>query len=266
MGIKKLLFNKYHVYDTKFFLYQYNDNNIRIVKQKYCRNSGYEEIKKINGDKVDKDEVERISISRSRRNIRELALCNDFEYFVTLTIDCKKCDRYSIDECQELLRKTLKAYKRKNKDFAYLLITEKHLKGSFHFHGLFKGVDNKDLVEFRKDDFDKLPYYILNNLKKGQSIYYTKFFDEKMGYCTLSKIRDYNKCCNYITKYITQDCIKNSAGTVYISSRGLKKASRYQIVDPNIDYQFENDFCSIKDYNIEQSDMTTLLSLLTITQ
>ena len=99
MDYKKLLFNKNKVYETKFFLYQYNDNNLRIVKQKYARNKGFEDVK-INGDKVDKDEVERISISRTRRNIRELALCNNFEYFATFTLDPNKCDRYSLTECQ----------------------------------------------------------------------------------------------------------------------------------------------------------------------
>lgn len=265
MNYKNFLFTKNQVYETKYFLYQYNDYNIRIVKHKYSRNSGFEEDKQFSFiPKTEKEEIDRVSISRTRRNIRELALCNDFEYFVTLTIDCQKCDRYSLDECQELLRKTLKAYKRKNKNFAYLLITEKHEKGSFHFHGLFRGVNSDDLVEFKEEDFEKLPYYILKNIRHGQSIYYTKFFDSKMGYCTLSKIRDYNKCCNYITKYITKDCVKNDAGTVYISSRGLKKASRYQIEPIDLDFQFENDFVCIKDFTISSLDKGELLNLLQI--
>lgn len=244
MDYRKLLFNKNKVYETKFFLYQYNDHNLRVVKQKYARNKGFEDIK-INGDKVDKDEVERISISRTRRNIRELALCNAFEYFATITLDCKKCDRYSLDECQQLLRRKLKTLKQYNKNFAYLFITEKHKDGAFHFHGLIKGIDN-----FYTNEYGYLSH---------------KLFDT-MGFNSFSKIRDYNKCCNYITKYITKDCVKNDAGTVYISSRGLKKASRYQICNPGIDYQYENDFVAIKDYNIEQTDKSTLLSLLTITQ
>ena len=243
MEYKKLLFNKNKVYETKFFLYQYNDNNLRIVKQKYARNKGFEDIK-VNGDKVDKDEVERISISRTRRNIRELSLCNNFEYFATFTLDPNKCDRYSLTECQNLLRKKLKALKRRNNNFAYLFITEKHKDGAFHFHGLIKGV-----YDFYENEFGYLSH---------------ELFDT-MGFNSFSKIRDYNKCCNYITKYITKDCVKNDSGTVYISSRGLKKASRYQIEPLDIDYQFENDFVAIKDYNIEKTDTSSLLSLLTIT-
>lgn len=137
--INSFLFSKNYLYDTKYFLYQYNDDNIRIVKQKYSRNSGFEEDKQISfTPKTEKEEIDRVSISRTRRNIRELALCNDFEYFATFTLDPNKCDRYSLTECQELLRKKLKALKRKNKNFAYLFITEKHKDGAFHFHRSYK--------------------------------------------------------------------------------------------------------------------------------
>lgn len=138
-----LIFSKNQVYSDKFFLYQYNSENIRIVHQKYCRKKGFEEIKKDDYiPPVDKSEIDRVSISRTRRNIRELALSNGFEYFATLTINSEHCDRFHLTECQELLRKKLKKLKRKNEVFAYLFITEKHKNGAFHFHGLIKGVED----------------------------------------------------------------------------------------------------------------------------
>lgn len=96
------------------------------------------EDKKIYNEKAHSNEVERISLSRTKRDIKEIALCNNFTYFATLTIDSKNCDRFSLTECQELLRKKLKKLKRKNSDFAYLFITEKHKNGAFHFHGLIR--------------------------------------------------------------------------------------------------------------------------------
>ncbi len=136
------IFSQNQVYDDKYFLYQYNDDNIRIVHQKYFRKKGFEEIKKPVSDnyisQVDKSEVDRVSLSRTRRNIRELAFSNGFEYFATLTINSEYCDRFHLTECQELLRKKLKKLKRKNNEFAYIFITEKHKDGAFHFHGLIK--------------------------------------------------------------------------------------------------------------------------------
>lgn len=238
------IFSKNQVYIDKFYLYQYNDENIRIVHQKYCRKKGFENIQKNSYiPQTEPEEVERISLSRTRRNIRELALSNNFEYFATLTINSKNCDRFSLTECQNLLRLKLKKLKRKDSDFAYLFITEKHKNGAFHFHGLIKGVDD---------------FYINEN-----GYFSHKLFDE-IGFNSFSKIHDYTKTCNYILKYITKDCIKNEHGTVYISSRGLKKADRYEIKPLSIDWSYKNDFCQIKDINISELSQTEILNLQNI--
>lgn len=240
------LSTKYDVYIEKYYMYQYNDNSFRVVRLKACRQPGFEEIKKKKNNYIDNkndEETERVSLSRTRRNIRELSLCNDFEYFTTFTINSNSCDRFNLTECQTLLRKKLKALKRKNNNFAYLFITEKHKDGAFHFHGLIKGITD---------------FYINEN-----GFLSHKLFDE-IGFNSFSKIRDYNKCCNYITKYITKDCVKNEAGTVYISSRGLKKAIRTEIEPVALDWSYENDFCSIKDYNIPDMSKSDLLLFMTL--
>lgn len=198
-----MIFSKNHVYADKYYFYQYNDENIRIVHQKYCRKKGFEEIKQQTFiPQTEPEEIERVSLSRTRRNIRELALSNGFEYFSTLTINSEYCDRFHLQECQDLLRKKLKKLKRKNQDFAYLFITEKHKDGAFHFHGLIKGVDD---------------FYINDNGYLSHSV-----FDE-IGFNSFSKIRDYSKTCNYILKYITKDCVKNEARhSLHIQSRTQK--------------------------------------------
>lgn len=53
-------------------------------------------------------------------------------------------------------------------------------------------------------------------------------------------------------------------GTVYISSRGLKKATKYEINPIDIDWGYENDFCSIKDYNISEMSDKQLLFFMSI--
>lgn len=131
-----------NIYNTKYFMYQYNDTNFRIVKQKYCRERGFELIEKAKKiiEDYDKSESQRVSLSRSRRFVHEISLCNNFTHFVTLTVNKEMCDRYDIDVCQEHLRHILKNYKKLNSDFKYILITEKHKDGAFHFHGLMKRI------------------------------------------------------------------------------------------------------------------------------
>lgn len=132
-------YNNNDVYKTKYFLYQYNDTNFRILKQKFSREKGFELIEKFKKDiSIDKEDYKRQSLSRSKRFIREISLCNDFDFFVTLTVNKENCDRYDIDICQEHLRHILKNYKKLHNDFKYILISEKHKDGAYHFHGLMK--------------------------------------------------------------------------------------------------------------------------------
>ena len=228
----KFLFSKNDVFKTRYFIYTYNDNDIRLVKIKSCRMPDFEEQKSLGTFDYNSDEVSRISLSRTRRNIREIALCNEFEYFVTLTISSDLGDRYSLEDCQFRLKKILKKIKRSNKNFRYIFITERHKDGAFHFHGLTTGFDD---------------LYINDN-----GYYSSYIFTHELGYNSFSKINDYTKCCNYITKYITKDCVKNSHNQVYISSRGLKKATREEFTFLDFEPSFTNDFCEIKDIQINK--------------
>lgn len=230
----RFIYNKNQAYSTRFFLYNYNDNDFRIVKVKSCRNSGFEELKK--NEKifnVNSEESKRASLSRSKRFIRELALCNSFTYFATITINSVNCDRYSLDNAQASLRKILKKIKRVNNDFAYLFITEKHKDGAFHFHGLVR-----DLPDIYTNNYGYLSSH---------------YFDD-LGFNSFSKIKDYSKCCNYITKYITKDCIKNTNGHIYISSKGLNKACREEFSQIDFIPSFSNDYVEMKDFKL--SDIT----------
>ena len=239
------IYTKQNVYSTRLFLYNYNNNNFRIVKIKSCRNSGFEEIKKKNSFiDVNSEEIKRQSLSRTKRNIRELALCNDFEYFATFTVNSEKCDRYVLNDVQDKLKKVLHKIKRNNKNFAFLIITEKHKDGAFHFHGLIKGISD---------------LYINDN-----GYLSSKIFDNELGFNSFSKIKDYTKCCNYITKYITKDCIKNSHNQIYISSRGLKKATREEFTNIDFTPTFTNDFVEIKDFTVDSLSKDELLYFMNL--
>lgn len=241
----KFLYNSNDVYSSKYFLYTYNDNDFRIVHMKSCRNKGFEELKKKGLYDYNSEEVQRVSLSRTRRNIREICLCNDFTYFVTLTVSSEKADRYTLNAVQDKLKKILHKIKRNNKYFKYILITEKHKDNAFHFHGLMGGLE--DTTDIYINKFGYLSSHI---------------FDNELGFNSFSVINDYSRCCNYITKYITKDCIKNSHNQVYISSRGLKKATKEEF--KNIDFipSFKNDFCEILDIRLDNLQRKDLIELI----
>lgn len=272
--INKFLYSHSSVVHTVYRIYQYNDSNYRIACLKFYKEPGFEFA---NDDFISiDDELDsfyckdsdsfRCSRSRSRRKIREYALCNNFEYFVTITVNSEKCDRFSLTECQELLRSKLHSLKHMNKDFAYLLITECHKNGAFHFHGLVKGINDNDLVLYREQDFEKLPKYIFTNIRKGEKIYYSKYFSKKIGYCTFSKIKSLSRVSSYITKYITKDCIVNENGYMYICSRGLKSPSISDIKPILLDkipcFKRSYNYCSTYDIDFNTLDLSQKLYII----
>lgn len=251
-----------HIYEDTYRLYHYQDDVFRLVYYKK-RQKGFEKIPiqpvtdgynvydisdykyNIPQEKVtNQEEIERISLSRTKRKIKEICLCNNFKYFVTLTIDSKNADRFSLQECQDKLSKLIKAYSkrfsRRNMKFHYILITEKHKNGAFHFHGLFSDLLQNDI-------------YINNN-----NYISSHFFDENLGFCSFSPIKDILKCSNYITKYITKYCIKNEHNQIYICSKGLLRAEVYDLPARELSFEYgvtenfwtySNDYCKIKDFH-----------------
>lgn len=211
--------------DTRYYLIQYNENNFRLLKNKYQLGKGWELAKAPTIiDNIDftlhsssfenEAEIERCSLSRTKARIRELALCNDFEYFGTITINGYFLNRYELDECQKRLKDTLHYINRRNNrhnsitSLKYLIITEKHKDGAFHFHGLFSGLDLK-LNEY--------------------GYYYSEDFSRTLGYNSFSKIRDKKRVSSYITKYITKECVKNSHNQIFLRSKGLNVATKEEI-------------------------------------
>lgn len=83
---------------------------------------------------------EAANLERSRRRARnavfDIANATDFEYFVTLTVDPDKLDRYDAEEVFRHLHGWLDNCVRR-KGLAYVLVPEYHKDGAVHFHALF---------------------------------------------------------------------------------------------------------------------------------
>lgn len=199
----------------------YNGNSKEFILLKCVNHSSKKKRSFSDSDSLEK------SLSRSKRRIREISLCNNFEYFYTQTFspDSFLLDRYDLESVISLMKKKFKAYQRKNKDFKYLVIYEHHKDGAVHLHGLLKNLGD-DLV-------------------KNKYGYLTLTFFNDLGFNSLSPIRDLVKCSNYITKYITKDMLRSNKNQCYFCSRGLLKPSTKKIdfeVD-KYDLIYYNDYC-----------------------
>jgi len=257
----------YNQYSLKY----YNENYYKLVVYKSGINaSGFEKLKKEAKKRIDDEEFEKEenNLSRVRSIIFEYAMCNNFEYFVTLTLDKQKQDRYDLQRFIKQLGQFIRDHRKKtNTKIEYLLIPEKHKDGAYHMHGLFKGLSPGDLMLFTTND--NIPGRIKNLIHQGHEIYNWIPYSQKFGWVTLEKIRSVEYVSKYITKYIKKDIgttVTEMNKKSYYCTKGLKKAviikkGTLPIAAGNaLTFNYENDYIKLLDINKYEID--TLLNIL----
>lgn len=172
------------------------------------------------------------AIWKIRTKIKDYVLCNDFDCFWTITFGE---DRYDYDIAFHKMSKWLEKMRKKYGKFDYIIIPELHKDGAIHFHGVtgkFKGQLVYSGVKHKKVKVYNCP-------------------DWEHGFTTITKMRDKEKCANYVTKYFTKDMQNSIVGKgkkKYWSSRGLRlPVVTYSEIDlgENLEPNYVNDVCSI---------------------
>lgn len=168
------------------------------------------------------------ALSRARRVCLELALCNDWKWFCTLTIADSNFDRKNLDGYYKRFKEWLKYQSSKlGVALPYLLVPEQHGDGSWHMHGFFTAAIDPLLVSFRKlwKNGADVPYKLV---RKGY--YNLPKYQERFGFCSFGEIRDQIACAHYTTKYITKSFMGDARRVglnLYYCSQGLNRSSLY---------------------------------------
>jgi hypothetical protein len=161
------------------------------------------EPKERNRDEAKAEDMKR-SMRRARAKVRRLALANDFRWFVTLTLDPKKIDRYDAGEVVKKLSQWC-SNQVKRKGLRYILVPERHKDGALHFHGFFN-----DAVEAVASG---------HRSKSGQPIYNLPGWD--LGFTAAIEVYgNYPAAVAYVCKYIGKQGDK-PAGRWYYSGGDL---------------------------------------------
>lgn len=195
--------------------------NVRVKhfpngKDQYC----YYETPKECDYKVEKREhtgqaVERKEYENARRAVQkvyDLAHCNDFDYFVTLTFDGTKVDRYNYDACADALKMFTDIMRHNGNK--WLIVPEQHKDGAYHFHALVSG--KLSLTE-------AINPHTRNKIldKQGRQVYNVCNF--KYGHTTATSISDHTRTATYIAKYLTKEIQVPKGRKRYWASRSLSK-------------------------------------------
>lgn len=150
------------------------------------------------------------AMRRARGQVRDLALCTPFRYFVTLTLDAAKVDRYGMAAITRKLN-TWADNQVRRKGLAYVLVPERHKDGAVHFHGFFndalQAVDSgtmtlsgwkaprKPRTARQRAEWAAMGAQVVYNLP-GWSLGFTT---------AIPLYGDYHKAVSYVCKYIGKD-------------------------------------------------------------
>lgn len=162
------------------------------------------------GKKAEGDNMQR-SMRRARAKLRRLALANEFEYFVTLTLDRTKIDRYDPKAITKALNTWLDNMVRRN-GLRYILVPERHKDGALHFHGFFAGRNLPVVDSGHKDSC-------------GETVYNLPQWG--YGFSTAIKLRgEYPRAVGYVCKYIGKQQGERPMGRWYYSGGRLKEPDK----------------------------------------
>lgn len=167
----------------------------------------------------------RDNLIKTKEKIYDLANANEWNYFVTLTFSSEVCDRYSFDVTSKKIRKFMNNYKnRYDNCLKYLLVHECHKDGAYHYHGLLYLSNLDTLVDSK------------HKTKKGDKIY--NWHSYKLGFSTVTDIKDFEAVKYYILKYIDKDIEKDyvKGQRRFYYSANLNKPT----IESHFDYDVSN--------------------------
>lgn len=185
------------------------------------------------------DEKTRDNIRRAARTIEGYALCNDWQYFATFTLNAKYRSREDLDGFRDALQRFIRDERERLSapDLRVLLVPELHpkKKTGWHMHGLILGLPEAALRPFTLGE--KLPLYLIRKLKAGEFIYDWPQYRDKFGWVDIETIRNRDAAARYITKYVSKGLDSTAKHIdlgkhLYFVSRGLRQ--------PVLQFQKEN--------------------------
>ena len=154
---------------------------------------------------TDKAESLARSMRRARAKVRDIALSNKFRWFVTLTLDRAKIDRYDMTAILKALHRWLDNRVRRD-GLKYILVPERHKDGAIHFHGFFS-----DSVKAAPSGHHDTAGNMIYNLPAWG-----------LGFSAAIEIYgDYPRAVSYVCKYIGKQGDK-PAGRWYYSGGALE--------------------------------------------
>lgn len=198
---------------------------IMACSENVFREDGWEDAEKFDRPKVSKkrdsissspQDVER-SLRRAASKVRDIALSNQFRWFVTLTLDRQRIERYDMAAIMRRVNVWLDNAVRRH-GLRYVLVPERHKDGAVHFHGFFN---------------DALPCSASGHTDSAGHMIYN-LPDWGFGFTAAIELYgSYESAVGYVCKYVRKQAEK-IGGRWYYSGGKLQKP---EISYPDVSYE-----------------------------
>lgn len=233
---------------------QLGEHTVRIAYCSTLRKSGWEDDRpKTKKASVNTEKLTN-NLSRAKSTVKELAICNPWDYWCTFTINPDKYDRYNLDAYFKDLGKFINNYNSYNcpdeYKVKYLLVPEQHKNGAWHLHGFIKGIKPQDLFTNTNGYLDWKQYH------------------NKFGFISMDHIRDMDKCSSYILKYMTKDTDKNVTELnrhLYYCSKGLQRGVELYrgsaLYIGAWDWEHPDGYCKVKTLDVRKDNISDYMEI-----
>lgn len=243
-------------YDV-FTVKQLGEHIVKIAYVRAIRESGWElendEQRKAPCEVVNTDKLAN-NLCRAKTTVRELVLCNPWDYWCTFTISPDKYERKDLKTYFSDFAEFLHNYNRRcteTEKVRYLLVPEKHKDECWHMHGFIRGIRQKDLYTNR---YGYLTW---------------RQYEDKFGFISMSLVHDLERSSSYILKYMTKDSNKNVTARnahTYYASKGLKRAVELYrgsgVFRGLWDWEDSDGFCKIKTIDLRKEKLSDYLEVM----
>lgn len=236
---------------------QFGEHMVKVTYTPVCRAAGIEDDKSKNRKGTVNDEKLANNLARARSKVKELVLCNPWDYWCTFTLDKTKYDRYNLKGYVKGLGGFLHDYNHRCEladKVKYLLIPEMHKDGAWHMHGFIKGIRAKDIY-------------------KNKNGYLSwRQYEEKFGFISMKRIEGTDaieKLSSYMLKYMTKEIsstIKELSAHSYYCSQGLQTAETIYKGHLRLhcpwDWEHPDGYCKIKTFDTRKDDIEEYLEIM----
>lgn len=175
------------------------------------------------------------NIGRAKNIIYEYAMCNEWDYFVTFTLDPRKMNRSDLEGFRKSLTRFIRDLSRRVGKINYLFVPELHADGvNWHIHGFISGLPETEL--HRLIIGDRMNADLVERVKRGDTVFTWPAYGKRYGFNELEPIRSAEDCAKYMMKYIVKALtasVKLNYKHLYYCSQGLNRAPRYTLVYEN---------------------------------